>query len=63
MLAKPVKRGIKVWCKADSHNGYISEFQVYTGRSEEAEVGLSKRVMGHNGPITQSGGKELPPVF
>ena len=31
--AKPVKRGIKVWCRSDSHNGYISEFQIYTGRS------------------------------
>ena len=24
--AKPVKRGIKVWCRADSHNGYLCEF-------------------------------------
>ena len=27
------------------HNGYISGFQVYTGRSEEAEGGLGKRVI------------------
>ena len=26
MPAKPVKRGIKVWCRADSHNGYLCEF-------------------------------------
>ena len=31
--AKPIKRGIKVWCRADPHNGYLSELQVYTGRA------------------------------
>ena len=45
MPAKPVKRGIKVWCRADSHNGYMCEFQVYTGKSGEAEGGLGKRVV------------------
>ena len=46
MPAKPVKRGIKVWCRADSHNGYLCEFQVYTGRSgSSAEGGLGKRVV------------------
>ena len=29
---KPVKRGIKVWVLADSHNGYFQKFQVYTGK-------------------------------
>ena len=29
MPMKPTKRGIKVWVRADSHNGYISDF-VYT---------------------------------
>ena len=44
--AKPVKRGIKVWCRADSHNGYLSEIQVYTGQSAtgEREVNLGGRV-------------------
>ena len=45
MPAKPVKRGIKVWCRADSHNGYMCDFQVYTGRREGAEGGLGKRVV------------------
>ena len=31
-LMKPVKRGIKVWVLADSHNGYFQKFQVYTGK-------------------------------
>ena len=45
MPAKPVKRGIKVWCRADSHNGYMCDFQVYTGRREGTEGGLGKRVV------------------
>ena len=32
MPLKPVKRGIKVWVRADSHNGYFSQFQVYKGK-------------------------------
>ena len=34
-----------MWCRADSHNGYICEFQVYTGQTEGAEGGLGKRVV------------------
>ena len=36
MPMKPIKRGFKVWVRADSHNGYFSEFSVYEGRSESA---------------------------
>ena len=45
--AKPVKRGIKVWCRADSHNGYMCEFQVYTGRQQSGgrEVNIGGRVV------------------
>ena len=45
--AKPVKRGINVWCRADSHNGYLCEFQVYTGRSPSGDrvVNLGGRVV------------------
>ena len=45
--AKPVKRGIKVWCRSDSHNGYMCEFQIYTGRKEsgEREINLGGRVV------------------
>ena len=32
MPNKPVKRGFKVWVRADATNGYISEFYVYTGK-------------------------------
>ena len=29
---KPVKRGIKVWVRADAINGYVSELNVYVGK-------------------------------
>ena len=46
MPAKPVKRGIKVWCRADSHNGYMCEMQVYTWQVRWCiEGGLGKRVI------------------
>ena len=44
---KPIKRGIKVWVRADSHNGYFSQFQVYTGRGTgiEPDLGLGGTVV------------------
>ena len=27
---KPIKRGLKVWCRAESANGYVDYFVVYT---------------------------------
>ena len=32
MKAKPTKWGVKVWICADSRNGYISAFDIYTGK-------------------------------
>ena len=37
MPLKPVKKGFKVWVGADAVNGYFSQFDVYTGKSTEAE--------------------------
>ena len=43
---KPVKRGFKVWTRADAVNGYISEFYVYTGKEGGiAEVNLGTKVV------------------
>ena len=42
---KPIKRGFKVWTRADSKNGFVSEFQVYTGKKKGAETGLGTRVV------------------
>ena len=45
--AKPTKYGIKSWDRADSHNCYVHEFEVYVGKLRGAarEVGLRKQVV------------------
>ena len=45
MPKKPVKRGLKVWVRADSVTGYISRYQVYTGKEKSSEKGLGSRVV------------------
>ena len=35
MPKKPVKRGFKVWMLADAHAGYVSGFEVYTGKDRQ----------------------------
>ena len=35
MPMKPIKRGIKMWCRADSHSGYLCDFDIYTGRHRD----------------------------
>lgn len=45
MPMKPVKRGYKVWCRADSSTGYLYQFQVYTGKTDTAETGLGSNVV------------------
>ena len=44
---KPIKRGIKVWVRADSHNGYFSQFEVYQGKGSNTtpELGLGGSVV------------------
>ena len=47
---KPIKRGIKVWVLADSHNGYFYNFEVYVGKGgggsdKQAELGLGGSVV------------------
>lgn len=45
MPMKPIKRGYKVWIRADS-SGYVCQFQIYTGKSENTtEKNLGKRVV------------------
>ena len=33
--SKPIKRGYKVWCLADSLTGYLYNFDIYTGKEEK----------------------------
>ena len=41
----PVKRGFKVWAMADALNGYLYDFNVYTGASGERELALGEKVV------------------
>ena len=45
MPKKPVKRGLKVWVWVESVTGYISHYQVYTGKEKSSEKGLGSRVV------------------
>lgn len=47
MPLKPIKRGYKVWVRADSETGYIYQFDLYTGKDDDstAGVGLGSRVV------------------
>lgn len=42
---KPVKRGFKAWVMADATNGYVSNYEIYTGKGETSEQGLGARVV------------------
>ena len=47
MPMKPVKRGIKVWVRADATNSFVSAMQVYTGKEDggQPEHGLGHCVV------------------
>lgn len=46
MPMKPIKRGVKVWTRADSINGYVCELQIYLGKvGNTAEKQLGARVV------------------
>ena len=46
MPKKPVRRGKKVWALADASNGYIANFQVYTGKQgDSTEIRLGAKVL------------------
>ena len=48
MPNKPVKRGIKIWMRAEAVNGYVSALKVYTGKTGKGvEHGLGSSVVKH----------------
>jgi len=49
MPMKPIKRGYKVWVRADSRTGYIYQFDLYTGKGNDSTsgLGLGSRVVKH----------------
>ena len=42
---KPVKREFEVWAMADASNGYMYDFNVYTGATDGRETGLGEKVV------------------
>ena len=40
---KPIKCGFKVWVRSDSHNGYLCNFNLYTGKEESVETNLGAK--------------------
>ena len=46
MPKKPIKRGFKVWVRAEADIGYVSEFEVYTGKKDDGpEKNLGTKVV------------------
>lgn len=46
MPQKPIKRGFKVWVRADARNGYVSQVDVYAGKvNDKGEKGLGRHVV------------------
>jgi len=45
MPMKPIKRGYKVWVRADAKTGYMYQFQLYTGKDDGDGTGLASRVV------------------
>ncbi|KAJ8893556.1 hypothetical protein PR048_006155 [Dryococelus australis] len=41
MLLNPVKRGIKLWLRCDSVNGYTNDFNVYCGKETIAYIQMA----------------------
>ena len=58
---KPIKHGFKVWVRADSYNGYLCNFDIYTGKEKSTEVNLGAKVV--KKAIENTGGYEIPPVL
>ena len=46
MPMKLIKHGIKMWCRADSHSGYLCAFDIYPGHHHDGvEKGLGYSVV------------------
>ena len=45
---KSVKRGFKVWTMADARNGYMYDFNVYTGATGNRKMDLGEKLLWQN---------------
>lgn len=43
--SKPIKLGFKFWLRCDAVTGYLFEFDIYTGKKNEPELGLGETVI------------------
>ncbi|KAJ8958695.1 hypothetical protein NQ318_016422 [Aromia moschata] len=62
MPLKPIKRGYKVWIRADE-SGYACQFQIYSGKVEsstEKDLGARSEITEGDFPKIQNRKKELP---
>lgn len=42
---KPIKWGFKMWCRCESSTGYLYQFDLYTGKKTNTEIGLGESVV------------------
>ena len=45
MKNKPIKWGFKFWFRSAAKSGYLHQFDIYTGRKQDTECGLSESVV------------------
>lgn len=43
--SKPIRWGFKLWMRACSKTGYVYEFDIYTGKKDNPDVGLGESVV------------------
>lgn len=52
MPMKPVKRGVKMWLRADARTGYTYDMNVYAGRDQNRNQDQDSRTLGENVILT-----------
>ena len=58
---KPTKRDFKIWVRADSTNGYVSDLDVYTCKEDTTTTSLGAKVVDKLSTLLMGGA--LPPFF
>lgn len=43
--SKPIKWGFKMWCRCESKTGFLFEFDLYTGKKMDQQVGLGEGIV------------------
>lgn len=45
MKNKPISWGFKLWCRCDTETGYLFQFDIYTGKKTNKQIGLGESVV------------------